>query len=59
MSDPDLWFGFALLGSIDVLAICIALGSVKQDMSFGLDIILGCLATLAGGWAQKRFGSKP
>ena len=53
-----MWFGFGLLLIIVILAVCIGLGTVKQESSFGLDIILGCLATLSGGFAQWAFSGK-
>ena len=51
-----LVFGFFVLISLAVLAAIIALGDVKAEKSFGLDIILGGLLTLAGGFAQWAFG---
>jgi hypothetical protein len=49
-------FGFALLMVIASLAAIIALGKVEAGTSFGLDIILGCLTTLSGGFAAWAFG---
>jgi hypothetical protein len=49
-------FGFLLLVLLTVLAAIIALGSVKQDTSHGLDQILGGLLVLAGGFAHWAFG---
>jgi hypothetical protein len=54
--DPRFLFGLMLLVVIGVLALYIALGQVKQESSFGLESVLGCLATLAGGFAQWAFG---
>ena len=48
-------FGFALLLVITILALFIALGKVHQETSYGLEIVLGCLSTLAGGFAQCAF----
>jgi thiol:disulfide interchange protein len=48
-------FGFALLLVLAVLAGLIALGSVHAESSFGLNIILGGLLTLAGGFAGWAF----
>jgi hypothetical protein len=50
-------FGFALLVIIGALATVIALGKVEQQSSYGLQIILGCFTTLAGGFAAWAFGS--
>lgn len=50
-------FGFALLLVIASLAGIIALGKVEAQTSFGLDIILGCLTTLSGGFAAWAFGA--
>jgi len=55
MKDPRMWFGFGILGIIALLALAIGLGHVEQQSSFGLDIVLGSLATLAGGFAQWAF----
>ena len=48
MKDTRMIFGFALLLIIAVLAAIISLGKVDQSSSYGLDIVLGSLATLAG-----------
>jgi hypothetical protein len=54
-----LLFGFAILLVITVLALIIALGKVQQDTSYGLEIVLGSLATLAGAFAQWAFSKSP
>ncbi len=51
-------FGFSLVVVLAVLAVIIALGDVKPETSAGLDIVLGSLATLAGGFAQSEFGKR-
>ena len=51
-------FGFALLLVIAGLALAIAIGHVEEKTSFGLQIILGCLTTISGGFAAWAFGSK-
>ena len=51
-------FGFALLLVIAGLALAIAIGRVEEKTSFGLQIILGCLTTISGGFAAWAFGSK-
>ena len=51
-------FGFALLLVIAGLALAIAVGHVEEKTSFGLQIILGCLTTISGGFAAWAFGSK-
>lgn len=56
--DFRLIFGFCLLVIIAVLAVVIALGKVEQQTSYGLNIVLGSLATLAGGFAQWAFSNK-
>lgn len=53
--DPRMVFGFGLLLVITVLALIIALGTVTQANSYGLEIVLGSLATLSGGFAQWAF----
>lgn len=49
-------FGFLLVLVVAGLAALISLGKVEQQTSFGLDIILGGLLTLTGGFAQWAFG---
>ena len=49
-------FGFLLLVCLSGLALVIALGRVEGATSYGLDVILGSLMTLAGGFAQWAFG---
>lgn len=48
-------FGFFILLVLAVLAALIALGSVRAESSFGLNIILGGLLTLSGGFASWAF----
>jgi hypothetical protein len=50
--------GFLILFVVAGLASIIALGHVDQSSSFGLDIVLGSLATLVGGFAQWAFSAK-
>lgn len=50
--------GFLILAVVAGLAAIIALGHVDQSSSFGLDIVLGSLATLVGGFAQWAFSGK-
>ncbi len=57
----DKWkamFGFALLITIGSLAAIIAMGKVMEESSYGLQIILGCITTLSGGFAAWAFGRK-
>ncbi len=54
--DPRMLFGFGILCVIASLALLIALGNVKQESSYGLEIVLGGLTTLSGGFAQWAFG---
>jgi hypothetical protein len=57
----DKWkaaFGFALLFVIAILGLVIALGKVMEASSYGLQIILGCITTLSGGFAAWAFGAK-
>ncbi len=51
-------FGFLLLVEIGFLAAIIGLGHVEKETSYGLEIILGCFTTLAGGFATWAFGSR-
>lgn len=53
--DAKMVFGFAVLLVIAVLAGVIALGKVHSESSFGLQILLGCLTTLAGAFANWAF----
>lgn len=48
-------FGFLLLTILAGLAAIIGLGKVESTTSYGLDIILGGLLTLAGGFCQWCF----
>lgn len=48
-------FGFMLLVILASLAAIIGLGKVEAASSYGLDIILGGLLTLAGGFCQWCF----
>jgi hypothetical protein len=58
--EPRMIFGFVLLALLSTLAAVVALGRVHQESSYGLDYILGSLATLSGGFAQWAFGhAKP
>lgn len=52
------WFGFSLLMVTAVLAAIIALGKVEMQTSYGLNIVLGSLATLSGNFAQWAFTHK-
>lgn len=45
-----LFYGILLLSIIGFLCVVIGMGHVEQATSYGLDIVLGCLATLAGGF---------
>lgn len=58
MKEPRMIFGFAILAATFLLAAVISLGKVEQQSSYGLDIVLGSLATLSGGFAQWAFGQK-
>jgi hypothetical protein len=49
-------FGYLLLTVVSLLAGVIALGKVVEATSFGLQIVLGSLATLCGSFAQWAFG---
>lgn len=51
-------FGFLLLVILATLAAAIGLGRVEATSSYGLDIILGGLLTLAGGFANWCFNEK-
>ena len=56
--EPRMIFGLVLMVLLVVLAALVALGKVHQETSYGLDYILGSLATLAGGFAQWAFRTK-
>ncbi len=55
MKDPRMIFGFCLLAAVAVIAVVIALGHVSEATSYGLQIVLGSLATLCGAFAQWAF----
>jgi hypothetical protein len=58
VKEPRMTFGLVLMIMLVLLACIVALGRVHQDSSYGLDYILGSLATLAGGFAQWAFRTK-
>ncbi len=58
VQEPRMIFGLILMILLVALAALVALGRVHQDSSYGLDYILGSLATLAGGFGQWAFGTK-
>jgi hypothetical protein len=51
-----LLFGFGLLIILATLSGIIAVKTVHADSSYGLEIILGGLLTLSGGFSQWCFG---
>ncbi len=51
-------FGFGILMVLSGLAVIIALGKVEMATSYGLNIVLGSLATLSGGFAQWAFSKR-
>ncbi len=59
VQEPKMIFGLLLMLFMVVLAALVALAHVHQDSSYGLDYILGSLATLAGQFGQWAFGRKP
>ncbi len=56
--DPRFLLGFGILAVLTVLSLLIALGSVKQESSYGLEIVLGSLATLCGAFSQWAFSKQ-
>ena len=56
--NPRWLFGFGLLLLLSILAIIIALGKVEQATSYGLNIVLGALATLSGAFSQWAFSNE-
>jgi hypothetical protein len=57
-------FGFMLLIILGSLAAVIAIGKIEATTSYGLDLIIGGLLTLSGGfvgWAfrEKQDGDHP
>lgn len=48
---------FLVVLAISTLAAVIALGHVEAQTSFGLDIIIGGLLTIVGGFCNWAFGS--
>lgn len=57
MSDDRLkmWFGFAMMVGLLILAAAIALGKVEEKSSFGLNQVLGGLLVMAGAFSQWAF----
>ncbi len=53
--EPAWTFGFLIIGVVFTLAVIIAVGKVEQNTSHGLDIILGSITTLVGGWSGFKF----
>lgn len=53
-----MFFGFGILFIVFVLAVVIAIGKVEMQTSYGLNIVLGCLATLSGAFANWAFRSQ-
>ena len=58
IQDPRMLFGFGVLLVNASLAFIIALGHVHQEASYGLEICLGSLSTLSGGFAQWAFSRR-
>lgn len=58
MKDTRMIFGFCVLVVVFTLAVVIAIGKVEMATSYGLNIVLGCPATLAGAFAQWAFSDK-
>lgn len=56
--DARMLFGFGVLMVLAVLAVIIALGKVHQESSYGLGIVLGSIAVLAGQFSQWAFSSR-
>lgn len=54
--NPRMLFGFGVLFFTAVLALIIALGEVRQETSYGLNVVLGSLSTMSGMFAQWAFG---
>lgn len=50
-------FGFYLLTIFAALIIIIAIGHVTKEGSYGLDLLIGGLLVLSGGFAHWAFGS--
>ncbi len=56
--EPRMWFGFGLLIVTTILALSIAIGEVKQETSYGLNVVLGSLGTMSGMFAQWAFSNQ-
>lgn len=56
LSQWKMAWGFLLLLGILSVVLHIALGTVKQETSYGLTDVIGILAVLAGQWANWAFG---
>ena len=54
--DLKMLFGFLLLLIDAVLIAAIALGTVRQESSYGLNEVLLILSGLSAAWAQWAFG---
>jgi hypothetical protein len=57
LNHSKMWFGFALLAVLCVLAIAVATGHVQDSTSFGP--IITMLGTLSGAFAGWAFRDRP
>lgn len=56
--DARMLFGFGVLAVLAILAVIIAIGKVHQESSYGLGIVLGSIAVLAGQFSQWAFSGR-
>lgn len=56
VTQQKMVFGFLLLVILATLIIVIAVGKVEQQTSYGLEGVIGALATLAGAFGNWAFG---
>ena len=56
ITQQKMIFGFLLLVILAILIGMIAIGKVEQQTSYGLEGIIGALATLAGAFGNWAFG---
>jgi hypothetical protein len=55
LDQQKMIFGFIMLAILAILIGIIALGHVEQQTSYGLEGVIGALATLAGAFGNWAF----
>ena len=58
MSKNDFWYGVFLWAGLIVGIVCIGLGDVKKDSSFGLNELITIYGVLVVNYSNSMFGKK-